>query len=334
MWKNVVASGIHNNLLDVIYRVKDPTAPNPYPPEFIQNMLSTLPRNEERMPKASMDLAGKWPLALKLYDLGLKDRVFIDYNIAGGVLSRDGRSPDGLFMRHEDSLADWISTGASGVDIIEIKGAVSPPELNDWNYPITIFPRGMREKMVEQSHIFFLLRVSNPRDWTDLRELESLIDVGYAKLSDFMALLRTYKDSDSSEPYSEKSTQGWTFTLNPKYMNPEYRGRNDSMSKQLSKAVEWVQLKDLTPEWFYSKGLLSPPDGVGDGAAAAVAPPESDSSQGSGSSVVSVPDPDRRADGAPPRRRGRSAFADFYPPATRERYGDILCSECMTGLRL
>lgn len=142
-----------------------------------------------------MDLAGKWPLALKLATLGLHKSIFLDFSSTGGVLTRNGRSPDGLFLRTPGTLKRWLASGDVGDALIEIKGSISPPAIDDFNYSFTFYPHTFREDQLATTHFFFVLRVGNPDDWGDLDELESQVDIAYARMSSFMEVLRTWKVS-------------------------------------------------------------------------------------------------------------------------------------------
>lgn len=274
-WKNVVEKMQSNNILYAIDQVKT----QKYPRTLYQKWLSVLPSANTPRPEANMDLAGKWPLALKLYDLGLLKHCYIDCAHAGGLLTQKKYTPDGILMRDfNDNMWKYLTATDAQLNtnrftLIEVKSArraKSAPNSQRSVYTITIHKRLFYQWIMENTMLFVVLRKENPADWEDLRELENNCYVGCCRLKDLM-LQWLLIHNIISENIITRNTYNWdhlrTNTMPrravPKsisiHITNEYHqtGENTQI-RALSAIFEWVKLGDLSRVWIQNNTNVNP----------------------------------------------------------------------------
>lgn len=251
---------------------------------MVGNFLHPLPTKgqEHEGTKCNLDLAGKFPLARQLAQMGLQSRIFIDFCISGGILSRNGYTPDGISMDFQQKLADINHFVCfedvqryKGNNLIEIKG-VTRSASNQ--YQVSIYTNTLQKWIVENTHFLLVMRTENPEEWlsADLGHF----NLGHIRFKDLIQLLievgklqaagDTYKivppvsngtRSNKKKSKKKNAKDGPKAVSFHVYNNLEDLSRKHvgSEAEKMTIGFKWVKLSDLTHGHLVKWGLLDSP---------------------------------------------------------------------------
>jgi len=215
--------------------------------------------------KCNMDLAGKYPLAQKLHDLGMHNDVYVEYCIEGGLLQRENQSPDGMKnnpiqIKHyiKNSTAELVQS--TEYKFLEIKGAILKKVQNSELYQFVIPKKLAQNSLGASTHFIFVCREENPRDWENLNFQKFW--VGYVKIRDFTEYLQDYysrREPQNTSKRTKRSTQQtktkkpskvWNINLDVRYKDNTFNTRSYGLVAALSRKVQWCNLNELTRDIF------------------------------------------------------------------------------------